>query len=86
MTIKIHKPELKKRFLDQIQNGHFHDADELLTKALDALCEKEANSESSLNSSKPSQQIVDALMALPFANSELYIPPRQKDVLRLVNL
>src|SRR5664280_1448394 len=43
MNIEIHKPELERRVLDGIQSGRFHDVDELLTKALDALSEKEAS-------------------------------------------
>lgn len=41
MNIEIHKPELVQRVREQIQSGHFHDVDELLEKALDALQEKE---------------------------------------------
>jgi Arc/MetJ-type ribon-helix-helix transcriptional regulator len=37
MTLEIHAPELEQRFRHQIQSGHFHDVDELLTRALDAL-------------------------------------------------
>jgi len=37
MQIEIQKPEVGQRFMQQIQNGHFRDADELLTKALDGL-------------------------------------------------
>jgi Arc/MetJ-type ribon-helix-helix transcriptional regulator len=37
MTLEIHKPELVQRVNAQIQSGHFHDADELIEKALDAL-------------------------------------------------
>jgi len=39
--IEIHKPELERRVREQIQRGPFHDVDELLEKALDALQEKE---------------------------------------------
>lgn len=42
MHIEIHQPELEQRVLRQIQSGHYHDVDELLTKALDALDEKSA--------------------------------------------
>jgi Arc/MetJ-type ribon-helix-helix transcriptional regulator len=42
MTLEIHKPELLQRLNAHIQNGRFHDADEVLEKALDALEEKEA--------------------------------------------
>jgi Arc/MetJ-type ribon-helix-helix transcriptional regulator len=37
MNLEIHKPELVQRVQAHIQTGHFHDADELLEKALDAL-------------------------------------------------
>jgi Arc/MetJ-type ribon-helix-helix transcriptional regulator len=40
MHLEIHKPELEQRVRQQIQSGQFKDADELLTKALDALEEK----------------------------------------------
>jgi len=40
MHREIHTPELERRMRRQIQSGHFHDVDELLTKALDALDEK----------------------------------------------
>lgn len=38
--IEIHKPELERRVRAQIQRGPFHDVEELLEKALDALEEK----------------------------------------------
>ena len=37
MNLEIHKPELVHRVNAHIRTGHFHDADELLEKALDAL-------------------------------------------------
>jgi hypothetical protein len=40
MNIQIHKPELVKRVNAQLQSRHFHDVDELIEKALDALDEK----------------------------------------------
>ena len=40
MNIEIHNPELQRRVRDQIQRGQFHDMDELLEKALDALEER----------------------------------------------
>jgi hypothetical protein len=40
MNIEIHKPELAQRVQAQMQSGHFHDADELIEKALDALDEQ----------------------------------------------
>lgn len=40
MNLEIHKPELLQRVNAHIKSGHFHDADEVLEKALDALEEK----------------------------------------------
>ena len=40
MNLEIHKPDLVQRVNAHIQTGHFHDADDLLEKALDALDEK----------------------------------------------
>jgi hypothetical protein len=37
MNLEIHKPELVQRVNAHIQSGHFHDADEVLEKAFDAL-------------------------------------------------
>jgi Arc/MetJ-type ribon-helix-helix transcriptional regulator len=41
MNIEIHNPELEQRVRQQIQRGQFHNLDDLLVKALDALEEKE---------------------------------------------
>src|ERR1035441_5457170 len=43
MNIEIHKPEVERRVREGIKSGRFHDVDELLTRALDALSEKEAS-------------------------------------------
>ena len=40
MNLEIHKPALVERVNALIQTGQFHDADELIEKALDALDEK----------------------------------------------
>ena len=42
MNLEIHKPELVQRVNAHIQTGCFHDADEVLEKALDALEGKSA--------------------------------------------
>lgn len=42
MNLEIHKPELEQRVRLQVESGRYHDVDELLTKALDALDEKVA--------------------------------------------
>jgi uncharacterized protein (DUF433 family) len=39
MSIEIQKPELERRVREGVQSGRFHDVDEILTKALDALTE-----------------------------------------------
>jgi len=44
MSIEIHKPELEQRVRERIQRGPFHNLDDLLEKALDALEEKETAS------------------------------------------
>jgi len=41
MNIEIHRPELERRVREGIQSGRFRDVDDLITKALDALSEKE---------------------------------------------
>ncbi len=40
MTIEIKKPELEALIHKRLKNGKFHDVDELLTKALEALPEE----------------------------------------------
>jgi hypothetical protein len=42
MTIEIHNPHLVQRLTMQIRTGRFHDAEELIEKALDALDERTA--------------------------------------------
>ena len=42
MTLEIKRPETEARIQRYLQSGQFHDLDELLTKALDALPEPEA--------------------------------------------
>ncbi len=37
MNLEINNPELVQRVNAQIQSGHFHNADELLEKALDVI-------------------------------------------------
>jgi hypothetical protein len=42
MTLEITRPETEARIQRYLQSGQFHDLDELLTKALDALPEPDA--------------------------------------------
>jgi Arc/MetJ-type ribon-helix-helix transcriptional regulator len=44
MNLEIKKPELERRVREGIQNGRFHDIDEFLTEALDALSESPRSS------------------------------------------
>ena len=41
MTLEITRPETEARIQRHLQSGQFHDLDDLLTKALDALPEPE---------------------------------------------
>ena len=68
MNIEIHQPELARRVLEGIQSGRFHDVDELLTKALDALSEKEAARPHS------GAALVAAMQASPY--KEIALQPR----------
>ena len=40
MNLEIHKPEIIQRVNAHVETGRFHDADELIEKALDALDER----------------------------------------------
>ena len=42
MNLEIHSPELVQRVNAQLQSRHFHDVDEPIEKALDALDERSA--------------------------------------------
>ena len=69
MNLEISIPELERRVREGIQSGRFHDVDELLTKALDALSEKEAAGAQS------GAAIVDAMQASPY--KEIDLEPRR---------
>ena len=62
MNLEIHKPELVQRVNAHIPTGHFHDADELLEKALDALDERAPVSMSPAEPARPrtGQDLIDA--------------------------
>jgi Arc/MetJ-type ribon-helix-helix transcriptional regulator len=66
VTIDI-KPEVKAAIDKRLQNGAFHDVDELLTKALAALPE---NGERH-TSPKPRKRLIDILTSPPFAGSRI---------------
>jgi hypothetical protein len=71
MNLEIHKPELLERVNAHIQTGQFHDTDELIEKALDALDER--------NASAPADEtgavVLAALQTRPYPDIDL-TPPR----------
>jgi Arc/MetJ-type ribon-helix-helix transcriptional regulator len=69
--IEIQKPELERRVLERIQSGLFHDVDELLEKALDAL-EKRTPAPSAATGAS----LLAVLQASPYP--EIDLAPRRK--------
>ena len=78
MTIEIHKAELAQRVQAQIRSGQFHDADELIEKALDALDEQAA---AAAPGTATGAVVLAALQASPYRDIDL-TPPR----VRLTNV
>ena len=72
MNLEIHKPELVQRVNAHIQTGQFHDADELLEKALDALDERTA---AAPPTTATGSVMLAALQASPYPDIDL-TPPR----------
>ncbi len=79
MHIEIRKPELVQRVNAHIQTGHFHDADELIEKALDALDEQAATAAAPPTAT--GAVVLEALQARPYPDIDL-TPPR----VRLTNV
>jgi hypothetical protein len=77
MNLEIHKPELVQRVNAHIQTGQFHDADELIEKALDALDERAA----AVPTNETGAVVLAALQARPYPDIDL-TPPR----VRLTNV
>ena len=73
MNLEIHKPELVQRVNAQIQSGHFHDVDELIEKALDALDEQAPAAAPPAMAT--GSVILAALQASPYREIDL-TPPR----------
>ncbi len=73
MNLEIHKPELVQRVNAHIQTGYFHDADDLLEKALDALDEREPTTAPA--AAATGSVILAALQASPYRDVDL-TPPR----------
>ncbi len=78
MNLEIHKPELAQRMQARIQSGHFHDADELLENALDAL---DAQAPAAPPPTATGAVVLAALNARPYPEIDL-APPR----VRLTNV
>ena len=78
MNLEIHKPELAQRLQAQIQSGHFHDTDELIEKALDALDVQVA---AAAQTNETGAVVLAALQARPYPDIDL-TPPR----VRLTNV
>jgi Arc/MetJ-type ribon-helix-helix transcriptional regulator len=72
MQLEIHKLELQQRVRQQIESGQFHDVDELLTKALDALDEQAS---AALATLATGAVVRAALQASPYSEIDL-TPPR----------
>jgi len=73
-----HKPELVQRVNAQIQSGQFHNVDELLEKALDALDEQAT---AAVPPTATGAVVLAALQARPYPDIDL-TPPR----VRLTNV
>ena len=71
LNLEIHKPELVERVHAQIQSGHFHDVDELIEKALDALDERTPGAPAT----ETGAVVLAALQASPYPDIDL-TPPR----------
>jgi Arc/MetJ-type ribon-helix-helix transcriptional regulator len=71
MNLEIRKPDLVQRVTDHMQNGRFHDADELIEKALDALDERAADRPTG----ETGTVVLAALQARPYPDIDL-TPPR----------
>jgi Arc/MetJ-type ribon-helix-helix transcriptional regulator len=78
MNLEIHKPELVQRVNAHIQTGHFHDADELIEKALDALDQQVS---AAAPATATGAVVLAALQASPYRDIDL-TPPR----VRLTNV
>ncbi len=78
MNLEIHKPELVQRVNAHIQNDRFHDADEVLEKALDALDEQAT---AVAPPTATGAVVLAALQARPYPDIDL-TPPR----VRLTNV
>ncbi len=72
MHLEIHKRELEQRVRQQIQSGQFHDVDDLLTKALDALEKTTVAAPATATGAV----VLAALQARPYPDIDLTPPAR----------
>jgi hypothetical protein len=72
MNLEIHNPELVQRVNARIQTGQFHDADELIEKALDAL---DQQASPAVPTGETGAVVLAALQARPYPDIDL-TPPR----------
>ena len=72
MNLEIHNPDLVQRVNAHIQTGQFHDADEVIEKALDALDQQAAPA---APKGQTGAVILKALQASPYRDIDL-TPPR----------
>ena len=76
MHLEIHTPELEQRVRRQIQSGQFHDVDDLLSRALDAL-EGKAPVTSSSEGDDSGASLLAVLQSSPYPEIDL-APPRDR--------
>jgi len=74
MNLEINNPELVQRVNARIEAGQFHDADEFIEKALDAI-DKEATVAPARPKGETGAIILKALQASPYPEIDL-TPPR----------
>ena len=80
MNLEIRKPELVQRVNAQVRSRHFHDVDELIEKALDALDEK-----SSVPHVTPRESLHEFFMNSPLRGANLDLE-RVRDYPRALDL
>jgi len=74
MNLEINNPELLQRVNARIESGQFHDADEFIEKALDAI-DKETPVAPARPKDETGAVVLAALQARPFPEIDL-TPPR----------
>ena len=70
MTVEL-KPETERLLQEEIQRGHFHSADEVITQGVYSLREKSNIAQTSGAPQRPRKKLYGLLTQPPFAGSEL---------------